>query len=83
MKKVELFRNLIVHNAGKINLDYIKLEPTEHPKLGEYVPLSSDYLEEVSNTLQLIASDIYLQVSKKYFGVDENEAMSWIMSRQP
>ena len=80
LKKVDLIRNLIVHNAGKANSEYLKLEPTQNLKIGDYIPISSEFLEHAAVSLQFIACDIYLEISKKYFGIDA-EANTCVMKR--
>jgi hypothetical protein len=82
LKKVELIRNLIVHNAGKVNADYLKLEPSEKLQIGDYVPFDKEFLEHVSRTLQSIAANIYLQISIKYFGKKKHEANTCILFRK-
>lgn len=83
LRTVELMRNLIVHNAGKIDLNYIKLEPTKNLKIGDAVPIDDAYLYHASHTLQVIASEIYLQVSMKYFGKKRSEAITCVAWREP
>jgi len=82
LKEIELIRNLIVHNAGKINAAYLKLKPTENLKCGDLIPINDNYLEDVSRTLRLIASDIYLEISIRYFGKEENEANTCIWTKR-
>lgn len=68
LKDTEIVRNLVVHNAGKINIEYLNSHPTEKIVIGDNIPLSIEYLEHISTTLQNIAGDLYLKIASKYFG---------------
>jgi len=35
-------------------------------KVEDYVPLDADYLKMASTTLNMVASEVYIEVSKKY-----------------
>ena len=81
LKKLDLTRNLIVHNAGKVNNEFLKFSDSDNLKIGDYIPLSNEYLKNTSWTLQFIASEIYLQISIKHFGKKENEVDRCIIRR--
>lgn len=82
IKEVELIRNLIVHNGGKVNQEYIALKNAKGLKIGDYIPLDADYLKLVSTTLNMVASEIYIEISKKYFGKEEDDILVDIWHRR-
>lgn len=67
IKELDITRNLIVHNGGRVNQEYVKLKRTTDIKMGDYVSVNNGILRHISKTLQLVASDIFVEVSKKYF----------------
>lgn len=82
IKEVELIRNLIVHNGGKVNQEYITLRKPNNLKIGEYLPLDDDYLHAISIALRGVASEVYIEISKKYFGKEEEEVIEEIWHRR-
>jgi len=82
IKEVELTRNLIVHNGGKVNREYLRLKKAKNLKVGDYIPLDNDFLKLASITFQMLASEIYTEISKKYFGKNEDEILEEIWNRR-
>jgi hypothetical protein len=82
LREVELIRNLIVHNAGKANSEYITLRNAKGLRVGDYIPLDSEYLKYVSTKLNVIASEVYIEISKKYFGQKEEKVIECIVTNR-
>lgn len=82
IEELELVRNLIVHNGGKVDQKYVMFKKASNPKVGDYIPADNEYLKNISVTLKMVASEIYIEISKKYFDKDEKEILEDIWHRR-
>ena len=74
--ELDVARNLIVHNGGKANQEYVNLKDTNDIEIGDYIPIDNGDLRRFSRTLQLVANDIFVEVSRKYFHKKSEEILS-------
>lgn len=64
-------RNAIVHNGGKVNEDFIKKSKNIDINIGELLPLDVGILNKVYGSVSVLAGELFLEVSKKFFDKDE------------
>lgn len=62
-REIDLLRNLIIHNRGRANKEYVKLKEMDSLKIGDYISLDEDYLKMASTRLKMVASEIYIEIS--------------------
>ena len=71
--EAENIRNIVVHNSGRVSQEYIERTKRRGLAVGDYVPLTLDYLEEVSEACRMLVAELFVAVSRKFFEVDESD----------
>lgn len=79
--EAKLIRDVIVHNGGKINRQYINKSKKNDLILGEFIEISPECLYKVTHTARKLVGDIFVSVSKKFFNKDEEKITGvWLRS---
>lgn len=73
LKEAENIRNIVVHNGGKISQEYINRTKKFDLKLGDDIPIKSEFIEGVLGNSLLLGCDIFVQISEKFFNIDESK----------
>jgi len=63
----EQLRNMIIHNAGRVNSEYKKRSKNNDIKIGEIIPIDDKYMRKVIGAIEVIAGDIRRQINIKFF----------------
>lgn len=75
-KIAEHVRHIIVHNAGRIDNEFLAKTQLEDFKIGDVFPISFQYISNLSYYIQLLGSYIFREVSTKYFKVPDS-SIDW------
>lgn len=73
LREAKLIRDIVVHNGGKISQEYIDKTKEIDLEIGEFIKIESDYLNELFEISRKIASRIFIESSKKFFGVKASD----------
>jgi hypothetical protein len=73
LEEASYVRNLLVHNGGRINLDYINKTGRKDFKIGALFPINIEYIETVFKTMQFLSNDLFFEISKKFFKKEEKD----------
>ncbi len=73
LEEAENIRNIVVHNGGRINKEYINRTGRCELIIGDFIPLTSAYLESAEEVLRMLVSSLFLAVSEKFFGLDASK----------
>lgn len=66
-------RNIVVHNGGRVNQEYITKMGSDGLVVGELVPITLEYVTHLSSASRMLARQLFVAVSKKYFGIDDSK----------
>lgn len=72
LEKAENIRHIVVHNGGRVSQEYIARTGRNDLVIGESVPVTLEYVDDVAAATRLLASDLFLGVSKKFFGMEDS-----------
>jgi hypothetical protein len=72
----ENIRNIIVHNGGRISQEYINRTKKYDMNVGDLIPITSEFIEEVANEILLLGWEIFALISKKFFNIDDSK-LAW------
>lgn len=73
LEEAEKTRHIIVHNGGRASQEYVARTGRSDIPIGEFVPVTAEYTADVCETARLLASELFVEVSKKFFGVKDSE----------
>lgn len=76
LEEAEHTRNIIVHNGGKASQAYITKTRRNDLIVGDFVPIERQYLNAVHGAALLLVENIFTEVSKKFFGVENSASVS-------
>jgi hypothetical protein len=76
IEAAENIRNIVVHNGGRVDQQYIEKTGQNELVIGELVPVTSEYVVRVSTATRLLVGELFVQVSKKFFHVDDSKLMA-------
>lgn len=72
LEEAELFRNLIVHNFGRINNQYIRKSGRTDLNVDMVVPVTFAYVDKLSYESQLLASIIFKEIALNFFKIPDS-----------
>lgn len=70
LEEAENIRHILVHNGGRVSKEYIDRVGQYNLQVGDYIPLTFDYLEDVLSASRILVGELFLSVSEKFFGLD-------------
>ena len=73
LEGAENIRHIIVHNGGRASQEFINRTGRNDLAVGEIVPVTAEYVGDVSSSSRLLASELFTKVSKKFFQVGESD----------
>jgi hypothetical protein len=73
LEEAENIRNIIVHNGGRVSQEYIARTGRDDLRIGDFVPVTLEYVDEVSMAASTLAGELFVEVSRKFFGIEESE----------
>ena len=73
LDEAEKARNIVVHNGGRANEEYIKRTGRTELTPGEFVTVTPQFLGEAFEVTRMLVSHIFTSVSKKFFGREDSE----------
>lgn len=81
MKKIEIMRNIIAHNGGKINKDNINLFEKHEISDDNYIIINEDFLTNILREFPFIGGDIFLKISEKFYGEKYSDVVRGVPTR--
>jgi len=72
LDEAENVRHVLIHNGGRASQEFIARTGRSDVAVGELVPVTSEYVAKVSDSSRLLAGELFVQVSKKFFHVDDS-----------
>jgi hypothetical protein len=63
-------RHAVVHNGGRVSEKFKQRIKSKSFVMGQIIPITFDYLEDVLSVSQVLASELFVAVSEKYFEID-------------
>jgi len=73
IEEAENIRNVVVHNGGRVDQEYIAKTGQNDLVIGDLVSVTPKYVEQVSDATRMIVSELFVQVSKKFFHVADSK----------
>lgn len=84
LEEAENIRNIVVHNGGRVNQEYIRRTGRDSLTVGAFVPLSLEYLDKIAQVTTTLASNLFVAVSKKFFHIEDSKLTGvWRRSGNP
>lgn len=73
IKNAQLIRNIVVHNGGRINAEFIRkvADGQRKLKIGDIVKIELDVIRRIDRVILFLGCSLFKEVSKKYFGMQE------------
>ena len=81
LEQGEYIRHIAVHNGSKVSSEFIERTGNTNLEIGEYYPVTLELIEKLTNLAELLAGDIFISVSKKYYNISDDE-LTGIMRRR-
>lgn len=78
----ENIRHVIVHNAGRVNQAYIEKTGRTDLAVGDLVPVTLEYIYQLSNAARMLASDLFFAVSKKFFDIEDKKLVGTLRRKK-
>lgn len=69
LEETHLFRNLVVHNSGKISEVFIKKSGRNDLQIGSFAPITFFVCDRLSIESQVLASEIFKNVAVRFFRI--------------
>lgn len=66
-KEAENIRHIIVHNGGRVSKEFIDKTNNKNYQIGDYIPISANFVINAVNAFLFLASELYHAISKKFF----------------
>lgn len=66
-------RHVVVHNGGRASQEYITRTGRNDLAVGEIVPVTPEYVDDVFASSRMLASELFRKVSEKFFDVDDSD----------
>ena len=66
----EEIRNIVLHNGGRVSDEYIARTQETNISVGDLVPITHEYVSEVSSEAMLLAGELFVGIAKKFFEVE-------------
>jgi hypothetical protein len=79
----ENIRNVVVHNGGRVDQEYIDKTGQSDLVIGEFVPVTPEYVDRVFTATRLLVGELFVQVSKKFFHVKDSKLMAVWRRNEP
>lgn len=79
----ENIRNVVVHNGGRVDQQYIDETGQNDLVIGELVPVTPEYVDRVFTATRLLVGELFIQVSKKFFHVEDSKLMEVWRRNEP
>lgn len=78
----ENIRHVAVHNGGRASQEFIERTGRNDLAIGDFVPITFEDIEKISSVARLLASDLFEAVSKKFFGIEDDQ-LTGVLRRNP
>lgn len=83
LEEAQNIRNIIVHNGGRVSQEYLARTRNADLQIGQFVPVTSEYVDKVATAASFLASELFTEVSNKFFGLDMSEIGTVFMAVNP
>ena len=87
IEDAELLRNVLIHDGGRVNVEYLRRSGRTDVRVGELLPVEARVADQLSHDMMLLAVQILFDVSEVHFGIerrtitgvpmDEKRAAAW------
>ena len=67
--RAEEIRNITLHNGGRVSDEYLARTQETNVSVGDLVPITYEYVSEVSSEAMFLAGELFVGIAKKFFGV--------------
>lgn len=74
LKELYARRNILVHNSGKVNKDYLSLVSTCKYKLGDELTVDDEYLKQAFSTIKELIFAIIIE-SQRFYKISESNLL--------
>ena len=82
LEQAENIRHIIVHNGGKVSQKYIAKTGQNDLVIGQFIPITNTYVNEIFYTARMFAGSLFIAVSKKFFEISDSELkLEWIFGK--
>ncbi|RLC91717.1 MAG: hypothetical protein DRI39_09800 [Chloroflexi bacterium] len=84
LEQAEKIRDIVLHGSGRADEEYLRRAGLKDVKVGDFVPVSPEQLDRLLWVTRMLVADIFVEVSKKLFQVDDSQlSMVWRRSAPP
>lgn len=84
LEEAERAKHAVAHNGGRVTRGYIRRTGRNELKVGDFVPVSLEYLDRVVWATRMLVGDLFVSVSKKFFDLADSQlSMVWRRSKPP